>query len=257
MNYHIYPSYLTRLLNTQKLIKPAFRLLNVGCGKGDYNYYLKDKFEEVIGIDVNKYDISIAKKLTRNKKIKYFVMNATNIKFKDNYFDTVICIDVLEHIKDQDKLLEEIHRVLKKGGQLILSVPNYNFPITYDPINKILNIFNKKLPIGAYAFGHTKLPKVDELGNKLRSKGFRINKTIYLSHHLTCLLQSYHVGFWQRLFKENTANTDRITKKPIIKYSYEIPKFRYKVSKFIIDVDNFLFKNSRKSLGFMLDLTKI
>lgn len=257
MNYHIYPSYLTRLLNVQKLIKPSYRLLNVGCGKGDYNYYLQDKFEEVVGIDVNKYDISIAKKLTRNKKIKYFVMNATNLKFKDNYFDTVICIDVLEHVKDRDRLLEEVHRVLKKDGQLILSVPNYDFPITYDPINKILSIFNKKLPIGAYAFGHIKLPKVDELENKLRSKGFKINKTIYLSHYLTCLLQMYHVGLWQYLFKENATNTDRATKKSTIKYSYEIPKFRYKISKIIIDFDNLLFKNSKKSLGFILDLTKI
>lgn len=258
MNYYaIAPSYLARLLMTEKLIKPANKLLNVGCGKGDYNYYLRDNFKYIVGIDINRLDISDAQKLNVNKRIKYFVMDSTKIRFKDNFFDTVICIDVLEHVKNKDIVLNEIHRVLKTNGQLIVSVPQRDFPFTYDPINKFLNLFNFRLSIGAYAFGHTNLPKVYKFKSLLERRGFRINKVIYLSHYLTCLMELYHVGVWQRLIKDNTTNSAEASRKSIVKYSYKIPEMAYAISKFIIKMDNFLFKNSKKSLGVMFDVTKI
>lgn len=50
-------------------------------------------------------------------------MDATNIDFEDNSKDGVLCLNVLEHIEDYQAALNEFHRILKKGGKLILSVP--------------------------------------------------------------------------------------------------------------------------------------
>jgi ubiquinone/menaquinone biosynthesis C-methylase UbiE len=56
------------------------------------------------------------------------LMSAEHLAFKDDLFDIVLLIEVLEHVKDDRKALEEIHRVLKPGGLAILTAPNKLFP---------------------------------------------------------------------------------------------------------------------------------
>jgi SAM-dependent methyltransferase len=53
-------------------------------------------------------------------------MDILNIDFPSNYFDLIICNHVLEHIKDDDRAISEIYRVLKNGGKAILQVPYTN-----------------------------------------------------------------------------------------------------------------------------------
>ena len=50
-------------------------------------------------------------------------MNVTRIEFPSDYFSVVLCSDVLEHVRDDDAALREIHRVLRPGGVLFLRVP--------------------------------------------------------------------------------------------------------------------------------------
>ena len=50
-------------------------------------------------------------------------MDVHNIPFKDNEFNVVICNHVLEHVKDDKKVMEEFYRVMKKGGWGIFQVP--------------------------------------------------------------------------------------------------------------------------------------
>jgi ubiquinone/menaquinone biosynthesis C-methylase UbiE len=50
-------------------------------------------------------------------------IDITNIKFKNNYFDFIICNHILEHIQDDKKAMSEIFRVLRPGGEVILQVP--------------------------------------------------------------------------------------------------------------------------------------
>jgi SAM-dependent methyltransferase len=80
-------------------------------------------------------------------------MNAKKLKFPDEYFDVIICIDVFEHLyKDELEIaMQEITRVLKKGGLLFIHVgPNktlYDFTYKYYtlPINRILTYIDKKI----------------------------------------------------------------------------------------------------------------
>lgn len=57
-----------------------------------------------------------------------FEMNAHDIMFKDDYFDLVICVNTLEHDDDVVASLKEMKRVCKKGGLILLSVPNETVP---------------------------------------------------------------------------------------------------------------------------------
>lgn len=55
-------------------------------------------------------------------------MQAEDLAFKDNTFDIVIMIEVLEHVIDDERVINEIYRVLKPGGKLIVTAPNKLFP---------------------------------------------------------------------------------------------------------------------------------
>lgn len=100
------------------------RLLDVGVGYGHIeNQLLMNKTNlEMFGIDIAQASINKFKKIGKNN---FKIGKVTNIPFKNNFFDVVILLDVLEHIpfKDSKKSLSEIHRVLKRKGKFIISVP--------------------------------------------------------------------------------------------------------------------------------------
>ncbi len=90
-----------------------------------------------------------------NKAINKVTCDATKLPFKDRYFSQIIILDVLEHIKDDNKAVKEISRVLKKDGRLVVCVPNdtllsYLNPVRYVQherhytIKDITNILEKK-----------------------------------------------------------------------------------------------------------------
>lgn len=97
-------------------------ILDVGCGEGFTLELLHDKKigEKLEGVDFLKTAIEIGKKerpfLTLKEGTIY------KLPYKDNSFDLVICSEVLEHLEDPKKALEELHRVTKK--YIVLSVPN-------------------------------------------------------------------------------------------------------------------------------------
>jgi len=96
-------------------IHKAKKLLDVGCGYGDYFHIYKKNKTKFTGIDTDKEAI---------KNIKEAVFcDAADIKLKSNQFDTAVCVDVIEHVDDPDKVVKEICRTLKKGGKLIGRCP--------------------------------------------------------------------------------------------------------------------------------------
>lgn len=98
------------------------QILDIGCGKNK----AKIKGAEVIGIDIAKIDGVIQHDL-----------NKFPWPFKDNSFDEVIASHIVEHLDDVFKSMEEIHRVLKKGGVLKLYVPYFSNSFSYaDPTHK-------------------------------------------------------------------------------------------------------------------------
>jgi len=93
--------------------------LDIGCSS-----ILSDSFNNIVGIDTDKKAIEIAKKSKNKKNISFIIGDGMNIPFKDNSFDVVICNHIYEHVPDSKKLMDEIHRVLKKGGFCYFSAGN-------------------------------------------------------------------------------------------------------------------------------------
>jgi hypothetical protein len=83
---------------------------------------LSKKLEDDIGLDITRIDYRAkGYKFTYNKSV--ISGDVQNLPFESESYDMVICNHVLEHVEDDSKALNEIHRVLKKGGFAILQVP--------------------------------------------------------------------------------------------------------------------------------------
>ena len=104
------------------------RALEIGCGNGDLSAAIAKLGFDVVGVDISEPGIRQAVELTKkenlNTKARFMVMDATSLEFPDNSFDTVLIPEVLEHVRDSRKLLEEAVRVVRNGGGIIASVPD-------------------------------------------------------------------------------------------------------------------------------------
>lgn len=89
--------------------------LDIGCGSKPYADLFSS--EKYIGMDV---EVSGNKNQNRSVDIYY---NGISIPFDTNYFDSIVCFEVLEHVFNPDIFLSEAFRVLKPGGVAIFTVP--------------------------------------------------------------------------------------------------------------------------------------
>ena len=112
----------------QKYIRAKnLRVLDVGCGTGAIMEFVKRKGFVVFGIDVDQ----VALEYCRSKGLEVGSGLATKIGFPDDTFDIVLALDVLEHVQVDREAVQEIQRILKKGGIFIASVPAHRFLWSY------------------------------------------------------------------------------------------------------------------------------
>jgi tRNA (uracil-5-)-methyltransferase TRM9 len=103
-------------------LKEGEKVLDLGCGNGRWYKVFKEKKVDYFGIDNSEKLIEIAKE--NFPEAKFFVGDAMNLPFPDNFFDKVYSIALLHHIPSEDfriKVLKEAKRVLKPEGMLILT----------------------------------------------------------------------------------------------------------------------------------------
>jgi ubiquinone/menaquinone biosynthesis C-methylase UbiE len=99
------------------------KVLDVATGSGDFiNTLMKalKNYDCFVGIDISKKDLESARERFRDQPVKLIEMNAESLEFDDNHFDTVSMAYALHHLGRIDKVLTEIRRVLKPGGNLII-----------------------------------------------------------------------------------------------------------------------------------------
>jgi|GEM_PF-777707 len=132
--HHLMHKKMTHVL---KYVQEGEALIDVGCGIGEFIVRLKDRFHTLIGIDISRHEIEFAKKRVGSSQNIFFNCGELDsFHFPDEYFDVCLCLDVLEHVQSSPHLLQEINRILKRGGSLIVTVPNW-----YDIIvSKVLRL---------------------------------------------------------------------------------------------------------------------
>ena len=122
-----------------KLIKPSMRVLEVGSGQGGF---LKEVKNSVAGVELKGLELNLdAVKSSRSEGLDvYPELVQSFVKHYKDYFDIVCSFQVLEHISDVNSFLNAKIDLLKKGGSLIIAVPNNNSFCKFDRENDILNM---------------------------------------------------------------------------------------------------------------------
>lgn len=136
--------------------------LEIGCGPGEVSNYLKMKGIEIIGLDISEKMIEIAKQL--NPFIDFRIGDVFDLKFKDNSVAGIVAPYLIVNFKLDDipKAFSEIHRVLIKKGQLLISFHSGRQEIE---VNDFF-VKGNKIP---YTYFDS-----DEIKDKLIETGFKI-----------------------------------------------------------------------------------
>lgn len=154
------------------------QILDVGCGTGSVIQFLQ-KFGAPEGIDISEEAVRFCQKRGISK---VSVGNASSLPYKDKSFDFVIASDLLEHIEDDVIAIQQMHRVLKKGGFLIITVPAHKFLWSeHDE-----------------ALGHRRRYTRNELLTKLKTAGFeveRINYSVFFAFPIIFIYRTLQVFF--------------------------------------------------------------
>ena len=167
------------------------RVIEIGCGVGNFTRYMLDR-ELVIGIDVEP---ACADKWMRGfpqqRNLMGTAMDVTDPAFLDlasHRPDTVVCLNVLEHVEDHETALRHMYQVLPRGGRALLIVPAYES--LYGPID--LNL------------GHYRRYSKKPFAELTRSIGFR--PKLHYMNMVGCL------GWWfnAKVLKRQEQSEDQI-----------------------------------------------
>ncbi len=139
--------------------------IDIGCGTGSNLNILSSKGIHAIGLDHSIYALSLIK-----KRLKIPLINAdlTELPLQPNSIGLIVAMDILEHLDNDADGIIELHRVLKKGGNLILTVPAFNF------LRGIQDTVT----------GHKRRYSLKEISDKLKMGGFSILKSSYFNFFL-------------------------------------------------------------------------
>lgn len=167
--------------------EPNMRILDLGCGHGHVFSYLREKEgKDAYGLDINVNSL-------KHQNLKgYFVCgDAHNIPFRDNSLDVVLAFELVEHLREPEKSLKEIRRVLKKGGILLLTTPTPKSKSANQP-------------------GHINIRRREEWISPLKKVGFKVKIVTYKYPVQLAVFTSFDkllretlgwmLGIWKRYF---------------------------------------------------------
>ncbi len=110
-----YPLQLAAYLFKKYRLKAGMRVLDNGCGRGEFLHAFGQLGMEAYGTDISAYC----------KEARVLDLNTEALPFEDHFFDVVFTKSVLEHMENTEHYITEMYRVLNRGGILIMLVPDW------------------------------------------------------------------------------------------------------------------------------------
>ena len=143
------------------------KILEVGAGIGNITQFLLDK-GKVTCLDISAKCVdALEERISSSGRVSAFLSDISNLDsfWKGRIFDTVVCLNVLEHIKNDEEVLSNMATLLEKNGRLILLVPTYRW--LYGSLDK--------------ALGHYRRYKNVELRKKYKRLDLVLEKEMYFN----------------------------------------------------------------------------
>jgi SAM-dependent methyltransferase len=147
-------------------VEPNVPTLDIGCGSSR----IISSMPEAVALDINASRLRYVSKTNR----KLVNASAGALPFKDESFGCVICSEVIEHTEEQ-AVFEEMRRVLRDGGILVVGTPDYGRP-AWPLIERVYAMVHR----GGYAEEHITRYSHDTLADELKENGFRILDERYI-----------------------------------------------------------------------------
>jgi len=186
-----------KFTEASKFVKENSKVLDIGCYNGKLKEFLKNP--EYYGIDIDKKMIfNLTKKGINAKQAD---LNKDSLPFKNERFDYIFLMDVLEHVVDPRSLIMESKKRLKTGGRLIVTLPN-----DYHILNKVRFLFNKHLTEDPFApFGHLHYFPIKSGEKFLASCGLKIIKRVNLAPVKPKIIPGFIKKFLTNVFPQSFA----------------------------------------------------
>ena len=167
------------------------KILDAGCGPGAALSYLS-QFGDVIGVDISDEALKFAKK--RGKVVKGDI---SDLPFKEETFDAVVAMDLLEHVPNPKNVIQEASRVLKNGGFFFFHTFNRTF-LSYLMVIKGVEWVVKNTPKNMHVYSLFITP--EEMAHMCHSSHLQVQEWKGVRPKLTA-------AFWKMLFTRKVPST--------------------------------------------------
>lgn len=170
-------------------IAPGTRVIDVGCGAGRHSFEAYRRGADIIAFDQNAEDLAGVQTMFEamatvgeapaGATARTVCGDALALPYPDNHFDIVIASEILEHVPADDQAIAELARVLKPGGDLVVTVPRW-LP------ERVCWALSTEYH--SNEGGHVRIYRADELRDKIAGRGLRFVR----SSHVHAL----HAPYW-------------------------------------------------------------
>jgi len=186
-----------RLLQKNLNIDPSMVILDLGCAQGILSYFLRQEGGFWVHTDQDFENLKTSQSLLDKNLLQ---ISEGSLPFKSESFDLVVSLDYLEHLENDDHCLEEIHRILKRDGRLVLATPRTGKFL-------ILHKLRSALGLSLEFYGHKREGySLEELEKKLIKNHLQLQKhktfSRFFSEFLELVLNFFYIKFLSRRIQD-------------------------------------------------------
>lgn len=183
-----------RRLTTALIPLEGKTVLDFGCGNGAQTVELAGARRRFVAVDIDLADLSTLRSAAGSTgEIFPVLYDGSDLPLSDGSVDATVCFEVLEHVPDEAVALEEIRRVLKPGGDLVLTVPNkwwifetHGASLPLLPWNRVP--FFSWLPGPLHRrFAYARIYRKKDIVHLVTNHGFSVRSAMYVTAPMDAL----------------------------------------------------------------------